>query len=404
MSVKQGLKTLSSEQPLFSNNQVSNLINICKIGYANASFLLHKKIDQSTVLNSTQKTNLKSTINNKPFANVGRTLQDLDTHTENILNGSLGEEVVVGSGERGTFLDQMQVVDGIVSQTLNLKGVTASSQGKGVDDHFGTLRIQVIDSHMKSLEKNLTLFNALSLTAETDLISSLNALTSFLNTIRDDSTDFQTTLDNLAADVELKNTALEDATDNAPALTYKNEIKDAEEFVRKQIAKETTNLGSMQTYLKNLSNTSRYVSLAQNDELRDLIGRSSENANFKDYFDNYNERKNQFNPLMDVAPDSSQESLVEKRLQQKGLPDVTNYLDLRRVANKAKRDTRLQNVDFEGKSEIQVIALASERLGIIVSGRTVYDQSQTLLDNMNKNDVDVVKEELRLSQQSNTLT
>lgn len=130
MSVKQGLKTLSSEQPSFSNNQVSNLINVCKIGYANASFLLHKKIDQSTVLNSTQKTNLKSTINNKPFANVGRTLQDLDTHTENILNGSLGEEVVVGSGERGTFLDQMQVVDGIVSQTLNLKGVTASSQGK----------------------------------------------------------------------------------------------------------------------------------------------------------------------------------------------------------------------------------------------------------------------------------
>ena len=97
MTINQGLKSLASDSPNFNNNEVSKLIADTNIGLATISYTLAKAIDDDTVLTASQKTDLKNTINNKPYLNIGRIFQDLDIHTEKILTGELGEEIVTGT-------------------------------------------------------------------------------------------------------------------------------------------------------------------------------------------------------------------------------------------------------------------------------------------------------------------
>ena len=404
MTVKKGLNSITGTSPSFSNNQVSNVINVCKLGFANASFLLAEVIDTNNVLTTSQKTDLKATINNVPFANIGRLLQDLDQHTEKLLDGSLGEETVAGSGERGDFLEHMQLVDSIESQVKNLRGVTASSLGKGVDDHYGTLRISVIDSSMQSLSTNIANIVDKSLAQETNYVTSCNNLRTFINTLVSDSTDFQTSLNNKATDVATKATAFDGAITAEPTLSFKNAINTAREFVQQQIEKEQNNLATLRTYSKSLVETQSYIGLAQNSLLNDLIAKSSDSPDWQDYFENYETRKKQFDPVLVSASDSSDAGVVAQKLKLKGLPDVTNYLDLKRVSDKAKKDVRLSGVKFDDKSVEDIITLSCTTLGIQTTGMTVYDLSSKLLDNMNNNDIEIVKADLKSSKDVNTVS
>ena len=138
--VKQGLKSLAESSPNLNNNAVNVLIADTNLGYATLSYTLAQRIRTNTVLTASQKTDLKNTINNKPYLNLGQLFDELDMHTDKILTGELGDENVAGSGDRGTFLEHMQLANSIESLVPSLFGNTADSMGKGVDDHFGTLR------------------------------------------------------------------------------------------------------------------------------------------------------------------------------------------------------------------------------------------------------------------------
>ena len=63
--VKQGLKSLAEKSPNLSNNAVNVLIADTNKGYATLSYSLAQKIRTNTVLTTSQKTDLKNTINSK---------------------------------------------------------------------------------------------------------------------------------------------------------------------------------------------------------------------------------------------------------------------------------------------------------------------------------------------------
>ena len=104
------------------------------------------------------------------------------------------------------------------------------------------------------------------------------------------------------------------------------------------------------------------------------------------------------------ASDSSDAGVVAQKLKLKGLPDVTNYLDLKRVSDKAKKDVRLSGVKFDDKSVEDIITLSCTTLGIQTTGMTVYDLSSKLLDNMNNNDIEIIKADLKSSKDVNTVS
>jgi hypothetical protein len=88
----------------------------------------------------------------------------------------------------------------------------------------------------------------------------------------------------------------------------------------------------------------------------------------------------------------------------RGLPDVTDYTNLRAVSRKASRDPRLSTVKFQGRTVAQVIQDSCDLLGINTRGRDVYGQSKALLENMNNYDRESIRLELENHQRANTLS
>ena len=111
------------------------------------------------------------------------------------------------------------------------------------------------------------------------------------------------------------------------------------------------------------------------------------------------------NPLYSGVSDSSEEIQIQEILKLKGLPDVTDPLDLDSVAAKATRDDRLRtSVSFQGKNTEQIINTACDQLGIVKTGKNIYGLSKSLLANLNQHDRDVIKTELNINQQIDTLS
>ena len=398
MTVKKGLKTLASNTPDFNNNAVSNIIADTNIGYAILSYTLAKTIRTNTVLTTSQKNDVKSSVNSKPYLNLGQMFDDLDLHTDKILTGELGEETVAGSNDRGTFLEHMQEVDSLENLIPSLYDQTADSIGKGVDDHFGTLRLS-IRANMNSIKDGLTYINNASLATDTAYRSSMTNLVNFLNSVKDDSTDFQQTLNTFASAVTTAQTNLDSTLNSEPYLTFKTSITTNRDTINDQITKEVNNLGSIRTYSKNLVEYQSYVSLATSTKLNDLIVQSSANTAWQDYFKNYVERQSQTDPIYAFSTDSSNDTIVQQQLRLRGLPDVTDFEDIKSVAEKSKRDVRIATkMATEGKTDEEVITLACNTLNIDIFGKDSYAQSKALLDNMNENDINIIKSELALSQ------
>jgi hypothetical protein len=57
-----------------------------------------------------------------------------------------------------------------------------------------------------------------------------------------------------------------------------------------------------------------------------------------------------------------------------------------------------------GKTVAMIIKESCEKLNINISGLDIYGQSQVLLDNLNANDKEIIKQELAVHQQINTLS
>ena len=116
------------------------------------------------------------------------------------------------------------------------------------------------------------------------------------------------------------------------------------------------------------------------------------------------ENFNSINPVYTTSSDSDKESVIDAIYTNSGLPDVRDALDLISVAGKTKRDSRIDTAGFDSLTDAQIITEACRQLSITTTGRTIYSQSESLLNNMNQHDRDEIAKQLDLNESSATLS
>lgn len=403
MTVQQGLKSLAESNPNFSNQGVQNAIADTNIGFVIKTKELAYMIDINSTLTESQKSDLYDVLETQSYLNIGRYLQDLDNHTFNILNGSLGETSETDT-TTPTFLEHLGAVDSIQGSYFTLYGVDASNSNKGVDDFFGTLR-GTMNNNLKNIKNAVQSITAASLSEDTNYQDATQDILDFINTLGDSSTFDESTFNSLLS-------AFESASNNFNTIlstTYPNQktiLIEDRSIIQEQITKEENNLGSIRTYSESLANLITYQGLSRNDTIRDLLSKTAQTPAWNNYFENYQTRFNQQNPIYNNSmSDSATDEIINTALRLKGLPDVKDYVDLVSVAKKALRDIRLKTkINDSGKNVVQIIKESCEKLGINIAGKDVYAQSESLLNNMNNNDKEIIRQELSLHQQVNTLS
>ena len=411
MTVNKGLKTLVGLSPNFSNQAVENAVNDLKTGWVVKSFELDSTIASNTVLTTSQKTDLKDTINNIAYLNLGRVLGDLVRHTASIIDGSiLPVDTDVPNPTAGTFTEILGSVQSVQGLVPLFYGVPASDINKGINDHLGTLNnilLTTEDSTQPAftmLKEAITFINNANLATETALETAYDDLKVFIQSTRDDSTDFQQTLDTFAAAVAIAHTNFNNALASEPYLTKRTQLLAGREKVNTQVSLEHTNLTGIRTYLQNLLDVQSNTGLASNQEMATLLGKVAQTPEWQDYYENYEQNFRNLNPIYTTQTDSDRSAIIDQVYTDSGLPDVRDPLDLIAVADKAKRDARIDTAGFDSLTAAQVITKACEQLGITTANRTIYTQSETLLNNMNQEDRDRIARALALNEQSNTLS
>ena len=386
MTVNQGLSSLVNSSPSFSNQGVENSVNDIMLGFALKTQTLDTAIENNTVLTISQKNDVKDTINNLSYLNVGRYTGDLVRHTATILDGSLVYIADPEVEEAATFLETLNLVHSLQSTIPNLYGVIAEEKNRGVDDHFGTLR-GTLTTTMTSLKESITFINNASLGTNTAYQTACQNLIDFLAIVVGDSTDFQQTLDTYATAVATTATNFDTALQSEPYATKRTQMIADRDAMNTQVSLENSNLANIRTYTSNLVDNIGYTSLAEDTKLNDLMAKASQTPAWIDYFENYKTRQDKLNPIYsNISTDSDKEGVIDQVLKAKGLPDVLDYVNLEAVAKKAKRDFRIDTAGFDSKTIEQVITASCDQLGITTANRTIYNQSKVLLNSMNKND------------------
>ena len=413
MAVNKGLKSLAEASPNFSNQALENAINELKIGWASKSIELDTAIENNSVLTTSQKNDLKDTINNVAYLNVGRYLGDMVRHTNKILDGSIipGDSAVVTEDNgQGTFLEILQSVQSLQSTIPELFGVPAAEKNRSVDDHLGILNNKFTSTDDSSrpvfttLKESIVFINAAALSADTDLQTAIDNLKSFINSVVADSTDFQQTLDTFATAVASAATSFDTALQTHPYSVKRTQmIADREKIVAQQTL-ENSNITTIRTYTETLSDNSAYVSLAEDPELRKLMAKVSQDANWQEYFNSYDTNEENINPIYNTENDSNKSAIIDQVLADSGLPDVIDHLDLEAVADKSERDDRIDTKNYDRYTTEQRITKSCEQLGLTTANRSIGDQSKRLLDNMNQHDRDLIARQLDLNESSNTLS
>ena len=229
-------------------------------------------------------------------------------------------------------------------------------------------------------------------------------LKNFINSVVADSTDFQETLDNFATAVATAHTNLNNALASEPLLTHRNNLIAMREKINVQVALENSNLTSIVTYTETLTNNISFAALAEDTTLRRLISKVAQNKNWQTYFENYENEKENQNPIYTTDTDSDKSAVIDKVLADSGLPDVTDATDLIAVAEKAKRDNRIDTANYDRLTVEQQIVKSCEQLGITTANRTTTALSGTLLRNMNQHDRDEIARRLDSNESANTLS
>jgi len=410
MTVNKGLSSLANKNPNFSNQGLENAINELKIGWVIKSSTLDTKITDNTVLTTSQKNDLKDLINNVPHLNIGRVLGDLIRHTNTILDGTIVFLANPDTEDTADFLEILQTVQSIQTLIPSLYGVTAAEKSRSVNDHLGTLNNIFLETEDSSepvfttYKSAITFINNASLGTETALGTAYDNLTAFLASVVADSTDFQQTLNTFGTAVATAHTNFNNALASEPYLTKRTQLIDSREAVNVQVNLETANLSGIRTYVQGITDYQSYVALAEDDDLRRLMTRISQTPEWISYFENYVENFNALNPIYTVNQDSDKETTIDQVLASSGLPDVVDYLDLQGVADKSQRDDRIDNKGYDSLTVQQQITRSCDQLGLETSGRTIYDQSERLLKNMNQHDRDTIAKRLDLNEDTNTLS
>jgi hypothetical protein len=422
MTVNKGLKSLVESSPNFSNQALENAINDIKSvdkddGYSwiKSSIDADTAIEDNTVLTASQKNDLKDTINNQSHLNFGRYLNDVIRHTNTILDGTI-IPIPAGETQTATFLEILQLVQSIQFSIQQLYGVPASEKSRDVNDHFGSLNNKFLETEdsskpvFTSLKDTLSYLDAMarttsSLATATAAVRYSNTqLITFLASVVADSTDFQQTLNTYGSQLAGNNTNLNNQLASEPYLTKKTQLIADRDEINTQVALENSNLSGIRTYVETLTNNNAYTTLAEDPQLRKLMSRVSQNSNWQTYFNEYETNLANLNPMYNIDTDSDKASTIDRVLRNKGLPDVSDYLDIDSVANKAKKDDRIDTKNFDYYTTEQIITKCCQQLEISTANRSVYNQSESLLNNLNLRDRQKIADALDLNESSNTLS
>ena len=134
------------------------------------------------------------------------------------------------------------------------------------------------------------------------------------------------------------------------------------------------------------------------------MSRVSQNANWQTYFNEYQTNVSNLNPMYNTVTDSDKASVIDSVLAQQGLPDVVDHINLVTVADKAKKDIRIDTRNFDHYTTEHIITKCCEQLGITTKNNSIYNQSKLLLNNLNQQDRDLIAKALDLNESSNTLS
>ena len=408
MTVSKGLSSLANSNPNFSNQGLENAINELKIGWVIKGSQLDTAIQDNLVLTTSQKNDLKATIHNIQYLNLGRLFGDLVRHTNTILDGTIVFLANPDTEDTADFLEILQTVQSLQTLIPSLYGVTAAEKSRSVNDHLGTLNnifLETEDSSapvFTSMKESIKFIVDANLSEETALETAYDNLKNFINSVGADSTDFQQTLDTFASAVATAHTNFNTALASEPYLTKRTQLSIDQGKIETQVALETSNLSRIRTYVQGVADYQSYVALAEDDQLRRLMTRISQTPAWITYFENYVENFNSLNPVYTTVG-SDKQSVVDALYTNSGLPDVRDSLDIKSVAAKAKRDSRIDTAGFDSLTVEQIINKACVQLSINTTNRTVYAQSESLLNNMNKHDRDEIARKLDLNESANTL-
>jgi len=424
MTVNKGLTSLIDTDPNLSNQAQENAINDIKAvdkndGYQfiKSQFDIETAIHNNTVLTASQKNDALATLYAaQPHLQIGRYLNDTIRHTNTILDGSIMPFDASAETKTFTFIEALQTVDALQTTIPQILGVPASAKSRGVNDHFGLLNnmftrsedsTQPVFTRLKELMQLIDTTARVNGTLATGTAAvrySNTQLVTFLAGIRDDSTDFQTTLDNRvnqsAGNMASLNTRIGDAIQGDIIA----ELVSIRDKIVTQQTLENSNIVSLRTYIESITNNDALAGLAENKDMRELLTRVAQNTLWQNYYNDYETNKARLNPVYAISTDSDKSSVIKLVLQSRGLPDVSDYLDFAAVANKTKRDDRIDTKNYDLYSDEQIITKSCEQLGIITANRSIEDQSNSLLNNMNERDRSVVATELDQNEDADTLS
>ena len=410
MTVNKGLLSLVENTPNFSNQALENAVNTLKVGWVLKGSQLDSVIASNSVLTTSQKNDLKDTINNVTHLNLGRTLGDLVRHTASMVDATIIPLDDADNPTPATFLEVLQQVQTVQGLMPELYGVPASDKSRAVNDHLGTLNNIFTTTEDSSapvftaLLESINFIVTADLATETALETAYDNLKNFINGVVADSTDFQETLDNFATAVATAHTNLNNALANEPYLTHRNNLISQREKINVQVALENSNLVNIGTFIETLSNNISYSALAEDDTLRQLMSKVAQNKQWQTYFENYENEKENLNPIYTTDTDSDKSAVIDQVLADSGLPDVTDATDLAAVAAKAQRDTRIDTANYNRYTVEQQITKSCEQLGITTANRTIIALSGTLLRNINQHDRDEIARQLDSNESANTLS
>ena len=410
MTVNKGLLSLVENTPNFSNQALENAVDTLKVGWVLKGSQLDSVIASNSVLTTSQKNDLKDTIDNVSHLNLGRTLGDLIRHSASIIDGSIIPLDDIENPVSSTFLEILQNVQSVQGLVPELFGVPAGDKSRSVNDHLGTINnifVTTEDSSapvFTSMLESINFIVTADLATETALETAYDNLKNFINSVVADSTDFQETLDNFATAVATAHTNLNNALAAEPLLTHRNNLIAMREKINVQVALENSNLIGIDAYIRALSDNISFASLAEDATLRRLMSTVAQNKNWQTYFENYENEKDNLNPIYTTGTDSDKSAVIDQVLADSGLPDVTDATDLAAVAAKAQRDTRIDTANYDRYTVEKQITQSCVQLGITTASRTINALSGTLLRNMNQHDRDEVARQLDLNQSADTLS
>ena len=421
MPIKKGLASLVNSTPEFSNQGLENAINEIKAidkddghQFILSQFLLDEAIHDNTVLTTTQKNDALETLGNaQPHLQIGRYLKDVVRHTSTILDGTVVFLANPDTEDTASFLEILSTVQAIQNLIPDLYGVPASEKSRDVNDHLGTLNNKFLETEdsaapvftrlkeiMQLIDTNSRNTSALNLAITNAATANLN-LRTFLAGIVADSTDFQTTLDNRVNSVVTMFSTLQTRLSEISGDPTTDLVAIREE-INTQVALEKSNLAGIRTYSQTLNDVFTYTSLADNEDTRLLMTRIAQNPNWIAYFRDYEENSAALNPVYELLPGETRSGAIDRLLADAGLPDVLDSVDLEAVADKAKRDPRIDTKNFDRLTVEQQITNACKQLGISVDNRTILNQSDSLLNNLNKHDRDRLEKALELNSETDT--